>query len=332
MYSTITFNKIGYDPFLDFIKAYAIIFVILAHSLPIMLMKYSLFYVWADMQVPIFILIQTFHSYKKGYAPTINWMYLIKRIIVPFVFTQGLLIFILLLFSNESQENIVTNCVKAGGCGPGSYYFWIYLQMAFILVLLFPLVKKLSRLQLLLYVLLFSVGCEVLFSLIDLPDAIYRLLAFRYLFLIPLAFYWIDNDVKINTFNVLLSVISIVAVIFFSFSDVDLEPLFYNTGWKTHRWICYFYLPILLTYVLWGLYNILKEKKWLFSIIKEIAKSSYEIYLVQMMVFVLVPINRLIFIQSDLIRTPIWIILTFVLSITGGIILNKIVQNLLLKR
>jgi hypothetical protein len=128
--------------------------------------------------------------------------------------------------------------------------------------------------------------------------------------------------------SVLLSIVSIGAVIFFSYTSYNLEPLFYQTGWAFHRWICYFYIPILLTYVLWLVYNPIKKLEKLSIAIKEIAKCSYEIYLFQMLVFVVLPSSRLNFIQSIYLRLPLWIILTFVISIVGGILLNRILPKL----
>lgn len=324
--TTISFNKTGYDPFIDFLKAYAIIFVIVAHNFPTVFWNYCLFQVWADMQAPIFILIQVFHAYKKGNPPTIKWSSLLKRIVLPFVAIQGIILSLRLFFSSESTHNVLISSVIGGGYGPGSYYFWIYIQVAFILVWIWPLVKKLTRKQITWLFLLLSIGCEVLFSVINLPDYVYRLLAVRYLFLIPLALIWVDKGVELNAKNVLLSIVSIAAVIFFSFSKLDLEPLFYQTGWSTHRWICYFYLPILLTYALWLVFNQLKKSETISLVIKEIAKCSYEIYLFQMLVFVALPASRLDFISSVYLRLPLWMVLTFLFSIVGGILLNRMLQ------
>ena len=328
MTKTISFNKTGYDPFIDFLKAYAIIFVVVAHNFPSELWNYCLFQVWADMQVPMFILIQVFHAYKKGTAPTIKWPSLLKRIILPFVGIQAIILSLRLLFSLGTARKVLISSMIGGGYGPGSYYFWIYIQVALILVWIWPLVKKLTRNQLTWLFLILSVGCEILFSIINLPDFIYRLLAVRYLFLIPLAMVWIDKGVELNVKYVVLSMVSIAAVIFFSFSKLNLEPLFYNTGWAFHRWICYFYLPILLTYALWIVFNEVKMLEKFSIVIREVAKCSYEIYLVQMLVFVAFPMSRLSFIQSTYLRLPIWMILTFAISIFGGILLNSVLQRL----
>ena len=67
----IVFNKAGYDPFIDYLKAYSIFCVVFAHCLPIELYNYTLFYVWGSMQVPMFILIQAFHALKKNEKPVL---------------------------------------------------------------------------------------------------------------------------------------------------------------------------------------------------------------------------------------------------------------------
>lgn len=88
----LTFNKTGYDPFIDFLKAYSIICVVIAHILPAELYKYILFQVWGDMQVPMFVLIQIFHAYKKGAQPKLNWASLLRRICLPFIAAQAVIV------------------------------------------------------------------------------------------------------------------------------------------------------------------------------------------------------------------------------------------------
>lgn len=77
----VSFNKNGHDPFIDFLKSYAIICVLVAHTFPFLNeIGYSL---WAGMQVPIFILIQAFHVLKKD-SPHFNFVSVIRRIFLPF--------------------------------------------------------------------------------------------------------------------------------------------------------------------------------------------------------------------------------------------------------
>ena len=126
-----------------------------------------------------------------------------------------------------------------------------------------------------------------------------------------------------NIKTIRLSLLSIFAVLFFMFNKKNLEPFFFQTGWATHRWICYYYLPTLLTYALWLVYNGLNKSEKTSSIIRTIAQCSYEIYLVQMLVFVSISASMLSFISSTVVRLTIWISLTYILSIVGGIIMNR---------
>ena len=309
---TLTFNKTGYDPFIDFLKAYSIICVIIAHILPADYYKYTLFQIWGDMQVPMFVLIQVFHAYKKGIKPKLNWEGLVKRIIIPFVAVQA----VITGFIAPTGGGILwINLLTSGGFGPGSYYTWIYLQIAIILVLIWPWLRKLSLKQSLLVFLLISVGLEFVCSVIDCPDWLYRLLCVRYLFMIPLGLIWVENGVELNRNTVLLSLLSIIAVLFFMFNNLDLEPIFFNTGWNTHRWICYFYISYLLTYGLYIVWERTKVSPFVEQTTKWLATRSYEIFLAQMAVLVCLSYDYFECISNHLIRFVAWALLAFALSL-----------------
>ncbi len=315
----IVFNKAGYDPFIDYLKAYSIFFVVFAHCLPVEIYNYTLFWVWGSMQVPMFILVQSFHAYKKGVCPTINVLKIFKRIIFPFILVQTFIFSIFIVFSSHFGKDELLKFVIGGGEGPGSYYFWIYLQVAFLLPLLWSFVSKASKYVQLFTFLFMSVGFEVLFSIINLPDCIYRLLATRYFFLIYFAYnWWVRDGVVINVKTLVMSLLSISAILFFIFTDINLEPVFFNTDWKIHRWICYYYVASLLVYVVWFIYKKVGKVKWLDSLIRMVGRCSYEIYLMQMLVFVFLG-GRLNFISETLLRVPLYMILTTSLSLLLGI-------------
>lgn len=81
----ITFNKSGYEPFFDFIKAYSILCVLMGHT--IRFLKETGYSLWYGMQVPLFVLIQSFHALKKeSYSFSIKKIS--KRIIYPFLLIQ----------------------------------------------------------------------------------------------------------------------------------------------------------------------------------------------------------------------------------------------------
>ena len=314
----LTFNKNGYDPFIDFLKAYSIVMVVVAHILPPASYKYILFWVWGDMQVPMFVLIQVFHAYKKDRRPTLKWSSLIKRIIIPFVIIQALILGFKVLVSNEIPRFMLVSGLLGGGFGPGSYYIWIYLQIAVLLVVIWPWLKMLSLNQAIISFLFISVVFEILFSVSNCPEALYRVLCARYLFLIPLGLIWVEKGVVLNRGTILLSILSIIAVLFFVLTDYNLEPLFFNTRWRFHRWICYFYLPSLLTYVLYLVWVSVRRITWVESLVRWIAARSYEVFLAQMAVIACIKTLSPSIVSNRVIAFVLFAIIVFAFSFSLG--------------
>ena len=129
--SIVTFNTTSYDPFIDFIKAYAIICVLIGHTIPgITHVGYGL---WAGMQVPLFILVQGFHGLK--HKPQLNIIKLFIRVILPFFIVQTFAIIFL-------YDGNLGNLLYYGGYGPGSYFPWIYIQFFLLMPLIYNLFNK----------------------------------------------------------------------------------------------------------------------------------------------------------------------------------------------
>ncbi len=80
-----TLNKVGYEPFIDFLKGLCILWVICEHCMP--LPAYVLFGYWGKMAVPVFLIIQSFHMYKKNNLALPGITNLYKRILQPFLIT-----------------------------------------------------------------------------------------------------------------------------------------------------------------------------------------------------------------------------------------------------
>ena len=91
---------------------------------------------------------------------------------------------------------------------------------------------------------------QMLASVIDIPREIYRLLCFRYVFLMFLALVWVRHGIHMNRRTWTLSMLSMASIIYFGYFLTNDEPLFYYTPNHCHRWPCYFYVAFLLCYVL----------------------------------------------------------------------------------
>lgn len=284
----ISLNKQGYEPFIDFLKGWAIICVVVTHAITPTIHDASLFFLWGDWAVPLFLIIQVFHTYKKG-QPSHNlpWAKMVKRIIVPFATITFIMYAIKCLLNDGTiaeNINISKGTLLAGGIGPGSYFPWIYIQFFILLPILYKTLAY-NKFNLWGY-LAVSILLEVLCSLFDMPEYIYRLSFIRYIFLLYLGFTWVEKGIVINWKMIVLSIISIVAITFFNFSDADLEPLFFTSGWKTCHWVCYFYPATLLVYFIKKMHDVLPQKFINFT--NKCGRYSYEIFLWQMFVFTFV--------------------------------------------
>lgn len=323
----ITFNKDGYDPFLDFIKAYAIVCVLIGHVLP--LHDYWGYGLWAGMQVPLFILIQSFHGLKR--KSNVNWRRILTRVFIPFFIVQAM-IFLALLAIGEKPVNLCYSILRGGGEGPGSYYPWIYLQIAILLPFVRKWMAKQSVIQIALVFLLICEFFEVLLSLTDFPDLIYRILAIRYVFLIFLGWLWVNKGIVIDKLTITFSIISFLSLVYFEYFSINDEVIFYNTVWKYHRWPCYYYAAVGGAALLHRLYQTLQRYCFAEKLIKQLAKCSYEIFLVQMLVIALYPGD---YVETTLEQIGLAksvsmvlsllckITVVFILSITIGYLFNK---------
>ena len=322
MEKVIVFNKTGYDPFIDFIKAYSIVCVLIAHTFPFLHETgYPLYY---GMAVPLFILIQAFHVFKKE-SYTFNIKKVIHRVLLPFLIIQiGPLCY--QLFNPITDNDLVIKHIYGGGYGPGSYFPWLYLQLAIILAFVKTWFENGSKCRNLTISLIICEGFEILLSLIGFPDWLYRLLPIRYFFLIYLGWIWAKEGIILNVKTILISLLSILSIVYFEYYYTPTEPWFYDTSWKCHRWPCYFYVSTLLSGILYWIYNKVRNNKTIQSITRILAKCSYEIFLIQM---IAVPYMPQIHINSTYLGFAIRIVLIYIVSIVGGYYYNALYNNFL---
>lgn len=318
----VIFNKVGHEPFFDFIKAYAIFCVLLGHAIPGKGLDYIAYGLWAGMQVPLFILVQSFHFLKKENV-WVNLRKVLKRIFVPFFLVEIITFFILLVGTTNDVSTLLKRFVLYGGYGPGSYFPWIYLQVALLLPIAAYLFHRIPRKWLFPVAFIVCEALEVLCSVINLPDSLYRLLAIRYLFLLYLGWIWVEDGIILNKANVLLSSASLLSIIYFEYISVNDEPLFYLTEWKFHRWPCYAFVALMGGGILWVAYQKTKRFYIIANATKLLAKCSYEIFLTQMAFIAISPIF-LDQIDNLYIRMALRFVLIFVVSIVGGVMFQKL--------
>lgn len=321
MSKVIQFNQRGHDDFIDFIKAYAIICVIFGHTFPCLdQVGYGL---WAGMQVPLFILVQTFHSFKKEFC-SFSFKKVFLRVLLPFLFIEFLTFLLASFFTSNSGNVLIEKFIKNGGFGPGSYYPWLYIQVSLFLPLFAKVLQTINKYQSFLLFIFVCEGLEIFFSLFDFPDSIYRLLFIRYLFLIYLGWLWVKEGIQLNFINIFLSFISLMSILYFEYLSTNNEPWFYNTVWKYHRWPCYYYVAYLLSAFLYGIWVRINKYILVNYIVSVLAKSSYEIFLTQMSTIFMFHRGFFSSISNGYIQYFSWLLFIWVISIVGGILLHKV--------
>lgn len=247
----ISFNTQGHDPFIDFLKGLCILMVILTHCIPEKWNTYSFFALWGRPAVPLFLLIQVFHTYKKGlnevsFSPSKIW----NRIFKPFAITEIIIISLIIIAKVMKDDlniiQILKDLVHYGGYGPGSYYPYIYIQMAFLLPCFTSVLKKWSITKSIMFFIILSQGYELACCLIGIPEWIYRLLVFRYIFIIPIGYILATKGLIINKTTITLSIISAAFLLFFRYSSIDLHPHILPNNCMEHMPLDMLHLHVLL--------------------------------------------------------------------------------------
>lgn len=271
---------------LDFLKGFAILWVVLEHALPHdVATRFSL--VFPLKAVPVFFSITLFlmfrkFSEKKHYIR--DWYQwgrfwrMVKKVFIPFFIVLIVQLLVLLLTSGREALSPV---IYAGGYGPGAYYPWVYLQMWFLAPILFWIVdrKKWCGVLLLLVV---CVALNVILSYVNIvPDGLYRLLAIRYFFLAAIAYIWLHSEDYNKFLLLLLGGASLVYLWFFRGSD--LTPIVYNVpNWTIHNYPGYFFTLVMIVFLL----AFAKENKDLkvMRLFRWCGENSWYIFLAQMFI------------------------------------------------
>lgn len=282
----ITFNKSKYDPQIDYIKGLCILFVVWTHCMNRDELSTILFPYWGDTAVPIFIIIQVFHYYKKGVSVRVPNIYkLWKRILQPYLIMVALMFIAQFFMYYDMTDGTFSPTLYWEKRGPGSYYIFIYLEMAFVIPLFAPLFRKLSTKRLLVIFLILSQLIEFITCATHCPDGIYRIIFFRYTFLILIGYLLATKGLELNVITILSGVISIFLIYLFCYKGSNMEPFFCTSLvlWPLCHWVCYIYIAYFFLAFLKYTYKKLSVSIYNNIIVcfKYIGKYSYEIYLFQ---------------------------------------------------
>lgn len=276
--------------YLDVYKGICILFVIFTHyQWTDEQRKLLLFPFWIDMAVPVFMVITgyvTAYSFskknttlKQAYSPKeviSKWL----RFIIPYL-PAYILSVIAVMISGKKEISVVylVKLFVTGGSGPGSYYVPVMIQVVLIIPVIHWVVKKYDTKGLLL-----CFGVNVLYEItktfIDLSPEIYRLCVFRYIFIISLGCYLYHNKVnRKNPLWYLVGVAGITYIIVFNYTPN--KPFFTDQWTVTSVFAVLFIVPVMMF--------LMKPNKLKNSILELLGRASFNIFLVQMIYYLVAP-------------------------------------------
>ena len=280
-------DKLGRYNNLDVIKGICILLVVFTHF------SWSeddrlrfLFPFWVDMAVPIFMIVSGYVyslSFEKHGLDTISKSYSIfissKKVIrytVPF-----LLIFILeVILETIKQGHLYSPgslfyFFLRGANGPGSYYYPVLFQLVFLFPIIYFIIKKFDFNGLIICFIINYIY-EILKNAYYINDASYRLLVFRYIFVIAFGCYLAVGKKQIK-WQIYLAWFGIGVMYIVLFRFFGITPIFTQYWTGTSFWACMYILPIAAF--------LISRKNLRFKPLEIIGKASYNIFLFQMVFY-----------------------------------------------
>ncbi len=278
--------------FINILKAIAIIFVIITHNNYSANIKGNIFFSYfICMAVPLFMLISGFNyslSFSnikdcclKNYLKSILRKFI--RLTLPF----------LIIFFAECGFNVLnirnlhfTTALINGGLGPGSYYYPVMVQIILLFPLIYIWIKK-YQVKGIIIVFLAQFLFEIICYLTNIKAEVYRILCFRYIFLISLGCYLSVKNDKIKP-NILILMeivgISYINILICSNSAQIYAPF---THWASTSLLTAFYIFPIFAYTF---YNHNQDiSNGFLKVISDIGRASWHIFLVQMIYFCIIP-------------------------------------------
>lgn len=273
--------------FLDVLKGYGILMVILTHfEWTAAQQTQLLFPYWMNPAVPIFMIISGYvytESYKRKEISTFKDAYNVKGLIdklirytVPMVMVYAVIIILkIFVFKQElGIKNIIVQFIK-GGYGPGSYYFPFMIQFVFLFPLIYLIIKNWDF-KGLVFCAVANIAYEVVKLPLDIPNKTYRLLLFRYIFAIALGCFFSMGKFKLKKWMGVVSFV-IGAGFLYIVCYTDYDPIIFKWWYKTSMLAVLYITPIM--------YLLIKKCSFNFKPLAILGKASYNIFFAQMTIF-----------------------------------------------
>lgn len=253
---------------------------------------HAVFLFGINMAVPIFMLISGYNFAASGLRKAdgrIVKMYqpdlLLPRIVrftSPFLIIYTLEVSLKVIQGEEYSVLDIFEDFLEGGYGPGSYYYPLMLQMLVVFPLIFLMVKRLGKWGVVLAA-YFNFIYEIWLHTADMELETYRLLIFRYTFLLALGcylFFYLQDKIR---FWVLGSMLCVGIGYLYEIYYADYEPQLFTYWTRTSMMTAFYIFPLIYLAFRYGMK--LRIPGALGKAAERIGQASYHIFLVQMVYY-----------------------------------------------
>lgn len=273
---------------IDYLKAVCVIMVIITH------------YDWADktspffsmvinMAVPVFMILTGYNFAMSNQKKTdgkiqsmYQWQVLkskLARFLIPFIVVCFVEIILLMV---DGREINPFRIFVMGAYGPGSYYVPVMLQLLVLFPFIYAMVSKNAKLGLTLAA-IFNLLFEIMIHITALDKYYYRLLVGRYLLLVAFGCYlYLHPRSRVKRWQMLLMLAVGFTYIYTSFY-VEREPVLFSYWTPTAMPVSFYIFPIVV--LLFRKFYHCTIPGSVGSVLTEIGKASYHIFLVQMVYY-----------------------------------------------
>lgn len=277
----------NYYPQCDVLKGICILIVIVTHCNWTAQERLAFFFpYWINMAVPVFMVVTGFlYANSVNAAKSFRDLYSFEilsgkvlRLAVPFTIAwlieqAAFAVQYRSLFFSSFPE-MAANYLS-GASGPGSYYFPIMVQFVFLAPLLLQMIRANGRAGLV-YGFVMNLAFEVLKKAYGMNLGCYRLLIFRYMFLLcyGMYLYLYPSAKKNKKLEMFLSAAGIMFIYFAGWQNFDF--FIFNYWKRTSLFAACYIIPF-------AGYAVVRERRQF--LLERLGKASYEIFLTQMVYF-----------------------------------------------
>ena len=272
---------------IDVLKGICIIFVIITHFnwKDEERLKY-LFPFWIGMAIPVFMMLSGYVnalSFKRHNIDNIEKAYDFKNIIAKYIrFTIPFAVVFLLdgivskdfhILKKDGPLGVICSFAR-GGYGAGSYYYPFLIQFIFLFPIVYFVIHKYD-LRGYIYCGIINLVYEFIIRAYGVNLRTYRIVVLRYLWVIAFGIFLAIGKKKISKLTyIFMLIIGSIYIVLFLYTG---EKPFITKWWiGTNMWASLFIIPIIVLFISVNISCLP---------IEIIGKSSYHIFLVQMIYY-----------------------------------------------